>query len=99
MKRNIIASVLILGGSLLLGTTVYQGVAQLAGSDSGLSRDRGGNDNDTHMMERANMNEHMNRMERSGMSMHTDRMERANMPMRTERSDMMEQSGNHCHNI
>ncbi|MBN3524610.1 hypothetical protein [Paenibacillus apiarius] len=97
MKRNIIASVLILGGSLLLGTTVYQGVAQLAGSDAGLYRDRGVND--THRMERADMQERMNRMERSGMQMHTNRVERADMPVRTERSDMMEQSGNHCHNI
>ncbi|MCY7484247.1 hypothetical protein M5X06_02925 [Paenibacillus alvei] len=58
MKRNILAAVLILGGSLLLGNTVYEGLADAGESNSRTVPDRGmHNLNDSRMphMQRAHM--------------------------------------------
>lgn len=67
MKRNILAAVLILGGSLLLGNTVYEGLASAGETESGTASAQ---DMQQHHMEQSHMSDpHMNesRMSESRM--------------------------------
>lgn len=63
MKRNILAAVLILGGSLLLGNTVYEGLASFGSDTNTASTHDMHNLNDSRMphshMQRAHMQDSM----------------------------------------
>lgn len=76
MKRNILAAVLILGGSLLLGNTVYEGLAGAGETESGTAS---AHDMQQHHMEQSHMSDpHMNESRMSESRMSESRMGNAN---------------------
>ncbi|EPY10920.1 hypothetical protein [Paenibacillus alvei] len=77
MKRNILAAVLILGGSLLLGNTVYEGLAGAGETESGTAS---AHDMQQHHMEQSHMSDsHMNDSRMSESRMSESRMGNMNM--------------------
>jgi hypothetical protein len=72
MKRNILAAVLILGGSLLLGNTVYEGLAGAGETESGTA-----SANDMHNLNDSRMPH--SHMQRTHMQ---DSMDDSHMDMR-----------------
>ena len=97
MKRNILAAVLILGGSLLLGNTVYEGLAGAGETETGTAS---AHDMQQHHMEQSHMND--SRMSASRMS--ESRMGNTNRdvsPRHGSGDSHMSKYSNHndnCHN-
>ncbi|MCY9531925.1 hypothetical protein M5X04_21690 [Paenibacillus alvei] len=107
MKRNILAAVLILGGSLLLGNTVYEGLAGAGETESGTAS---AHDMQQHHMEQSHMSDshmsdsHMNDSRMSESRMSESRMGNMNRDVSPHHgsgdSHMSKYSSNNdnCHN-
>lgn len=102
MKRNILAAVLILGGSLLLGNTVYEGLAGAGEIESGTAS---AHDMQQHHMEQSHMSDsHMNDSRMSESRMSESRMGNMNRDVSPRHgsgdSHMSKYSSNNdnCHN-
>lgn len=76
MKRNILAAVLILGGSLLLGNTVYEGLANAGETNTRTAPVRGMHEEHmepSHMMDSRSRESHRNNVDmRNHMSSGSD---------------------------
>ncbi|MEQ7051454.1 hypothetical protein ABN764_12450 [Paenibacillaceae sp. P-4] len=102
MKRNILAAVLILGGSLLLGNTVYEGLPGAGKTESGTAS---AHDMQQHHMEQSHMSDsHMNDSRMSESRMSESRMGNMNRDVSPRHgssdSHMSKYSSNNdnCHN-
>ncbi|OBY78632.1 hypothetical protein BBG47_15570 [Paenibacillus sp. KS1] len=102
MKRNILAAVLILGGSLLLGNTVYEGLADAGETESGTAS---AHDMQQHHMEQSHMSDSpMNDSRMSESRMSESRMGNTNRdvsPRHESGNSHMSKYSSHndnCHN-